>query len=41
MHVHLREPGQESSETHRDGHASGGARRLYRGVLHAEHQAGE
>ena len=41
MHVHLREPGQESSESIETGHARGGARRFYGGVLHAEHEAGE
>ena len=41
LHCHLREPGQELSETIETGTRGGGARRIHGGVLHAEHAAGE
>ena len=39
LHAHLREPGQESSETIETGTKSG-ARRIHRRLLHAQYQAG-
>ena len=40
MHVHLREPGFAEKETIATGTRGGGARRIHRGRVHAEHRAG-